>query len=282
MPDPDVARSQRQAAIDSRIRKKKTDAEAAKKARAAKKRKTHKTHTITSAAPQSIPDIFDEPTTGASDAPNINRQRQKRKRTEDAGGNKESDEDDSEQPSCLHPDDPANFLMLSKALRILLAWELTEEQIDEADKLLREYCSDLVDVSVSRDCGYVSLLMFILSWPSQLYGTDMIRPNHHYATHTPRSVRDYGPLHEFWTFLFERLNKVLKSYKTNNRSGGELEVTFFREFHRTVLSSRLVGCGFYRLAQDIDVIAILNPGCECRTFGSTRHLSSGRFVHVQS
>ncbi|KIM79981.1 hypothetical protein PILCRDRAFT_89847 [Piloderma croceum F 1598] len=202
MPDPDVACSQRQAAIDSCIRKKKTDAEAAKKARAAKKRKTHKTHTSTSTAPQSIPDIFDEPTTGASDAPNTNRQRQKRKRTEDAGGNNESDEDDSEQPSCLHPDDPANFLMLLKALRILLGRELTEEQIDEADKLLCEYCSDLVD----------------------LYGTDMIRPNHHYATHTPRSVRDYGPLHEFWTFLFEHLNKVLKSYKTNNRSGGELEV----------------------------------------------------------
>jgi hypothetical protein len=76
----------------------------------------------------------------------------------------------------------------------------------------------------------------------QLYGQDMMRPNHHYAIHTPQYVRDYGPLHEFWTFLFERLNKVLKSYKTNNRSGGELEVTFFREFHRTVLSSRLVCC----------------------------------------
>jgi len=263
MPDPDVARLQRQAAIDSRIRKKKMDAEAAKK------RNTRKTHTSTSAAPESIPDIFDEATTGASDERNTNRQRQKRKRTEDAGGNKESDEDDSERPSCLHPDDPANFLMLSKALRILLARELTEEQIDEADKLLCKYCSDLVDVSVSHDCDYVSLLMFILSWPLQLYGTDMIRPNHHYATHTPQSVHDYGPLHEFWTFLFERLNKVLKSYKTNNCSGGELEVTFFREFHRTVLSSRLVGCGFYHLAQDINVIAMLNPGCQCRTFGST-------------
>jgi hypothetical protein len=53
-------------------------------------------------------------------------------------------------------------------------------------------------------------------------------------------VHNFGPLHEFWTFLFERLNKVLKSYKTNNRNGGELETTFFREFHRTITTSRLV------------------------------------------
>jgi hypothetical protein len=53
-------------------------------------------------------------------------------------------------------------------------------------------------------------------------------------------VRNYGPLHEFWTFLFERLNKVLKSYKTPNHAGGELEASFFREFQRTVQQSRLV------------------------------------------
>lgn len=53
-------------------------------------------------------------------------------------------------------------------------------------------------------------------------------------------VRNYGPLREFWTFLFERLNKVLKSYKTPNHAGGELETSFFREFMRTVQQSRLV------------------------------------------
>ena len=58
--------------------------------------------------------------------------------------------------------------------------------------------------------------------------------------HTPECVRDFGPLHGFWTFLFKRLNKVLKSYKTNNHSGGEVEATFFREFYRSILTSRLV------------------------------------------
>ncbi|KAF7377366.1 hypothetical protein MSAN_00157800 [Mycena sanguinolenta] len=77
----------------------------------------------------------------------------------------------------------------------------------------------------------------------QLYGPDVIRPNHHYATHTVTGIRNYGPLHEFWTFLFERLNKVLKSYKTPNHAGGELESSFFREFHRTVQEARLLGQG---------------------------------------
>lgn len=74
----------------------------------------------------------------------------------------------------------------------------------------------------------------------KLYGADVIKPNHHYAMHTPENVRDYGPLQEFWTFLFERMNKVLKSYNSSNHSGGELETSFFREFHRTVQTSRIV------------------------------------------
>jgi hypothetical protein len=74
----------------------------------------------------------------------------------------------------------------------------------------------------------------------QLYGEDVIRPNHHYATDVPDCIRDFGPLVGFWTFLFERLNKILKSYNSANHSGGELEVSFFREFHRTILHSRVV------------------------------------------
>lgn len=59
---------------------------------------------------------------------------------------------------------------------------------------------------------------------------------------------DYGPLHCFWTFLFERINKVLKSYKTSNHAGGELETSFFREFHRTLQLSRVVSLLPYSIA----------------------------------
>src|SRR5712671_813883 len=75
----------------------------------------------------------------------------------------------------------------------------------------------------------------------QLYGTGIIKPNHHYATHVVECVRNFGPLHDFWTFLYERLNKVLKSFKTNNHGQGELETTFFTEFQKTCQTSCLVG-----------------------------------------
>ncbi|KAJ7753257.1 hypothetical protein B0H16DRAFT_1835472 [Mycena metata] len=60
---------------------------------------------------------------------------------------------------------------------------------------------------------------------------DLVKPNFHY-THIFKIIRDFGPVYGFWTFLCERLNKLLKSYDTNNHGDGELEVTFFREFHR--------------------------------------------------
>ncbi|KAF7968608.1 hypothetical protein HWV62_30027 [Athelia sp. TMB] len=128
----------------------------------------------------------------------------------------DEDSDDKGAASRLHPDDPDNFVKLSTALCLLLSCEITEDVIDMADELIREYCTELID----------------------LYGSDVLRPNHHYATHTAEFVCDYGPLHGFRTFLFERLNKVLKSYKTNNHSGGELETSFLREFFRTVAVSR--------------------------------------------
>lgn len=74
----------------------------------------------------------------------------------------------------------------------------------------------------------------------QLYGSGVIKPNHHYATHISECVRNFGPLHDFWTFLYERLNKVLKSFKTNNHGQGELETTFFYEFQKMCQTSRLV------------------------------------------
>ncbi|KAG1893909.1 uncharacterized protein F5891DRAFT_985452 [Suillus fuscotomentosus] len=72
-----------------------------------------------------------------------------------------------------------------------------------------------------------------------LYSSGSVKPNHHFVTHVGACVRNFGPLNNFWTFLFERLNKLLKSYKTNNHSNGALETTFFMEFHRTCELGRL-------------------------------------------
>ncbi|VDB84878.1 unnamed protein product [Peniophora sp. CBMAI 1063] len=176
-------------------------------------------------------------------ANNVRRSSRKRRRTERAQYREEPDEDEEVRPDAgaveeeqdifaepddedeeaiarappnLHPDDPANMAKLSRFLRIVLAKSLNDAEINTADTLIREYCTELI----------------------YLYGPDVIKPNHHYATDVPDCIRDFGPLHEFWTFLFERINKVLKSYNSANHSGGELEVSFFREFHRTIQLSR--------------------------------------------
>ncbi|KAJ7736047.1 hypothetical protein DFH07DRAFT_967007 [Mycena maculata] len=78
----------------------------------------------------------------------------------------------------------------------------------------------------------VGLLRDYLLNFSKLYGIEQMKPNHHWAVHIPDQVLDYGPLYSFWAFLTERLNKVLKNLNSNNWSGGLLEVSMMREFHR--------------------------------------------------
>lgn len=60
-----------------------------------------------------------------------------------------------------------------------------------------------------------------------------MKPNHHWAIHIPAQIYDYGPLYTFWAFLIERLNKILKNLNSNNWTGGRLEVSMMREFHRS-------------------------------------------------
>lgn len=51
-----------------------------------------------------------------------------------------------DMPFSLHPDDPDNFLKLSEALRILSQYELAFDDVEKADTLLRQYCTELITV----------------------------------------------------------------------------------------------------------------------------------------
>jgi hypothetical protein len=59
-----------------------------------------------------------------------------------------------------------------------------------------------------------------------------MKPNHHWSIHTPDQILDFGPFYEFWTFLTERLNKILKNVNNNNWGGGQLEICMLRAFGR--------------------------------------------------
>ncbi|TBU38986.1 hypothetical protein BD309DRAFT_994083 [Dichomitus squalens] len=102
------------------------------------------------------------------------------------------------------------MLSLAGALKLLLGGSTTEEQRQRGACLLFAYLQDF----------------------KRIYGVDAMVPNHHYATHIPAQLEEYGTVYEIWAFLAERLNKTLKSTNQNNQRGGQQEVTMMREFDR--------------------------------------------------
>ena len=63
----------------------------------------------------------------------------------------------------------------------------------------------------------------------QLYGSEYCTPNMHLHLHLKESVLDYGPVHGFWCYAFERYNGVLGMYHTNNQA---VEIQLMRKFLR--------------------------------------------------
>ncbi|KAJ7810918.1 hypothetical protein B0H14DRAFT_2378759, partial [Mycena olivaceomarginata] len=113
-----------------------------------------------------------------------------------------------------------NFLKFSAFLKIVVGNSICTDMLPAVVVLLRDY-----------------LLKFF-----KLYGSRNMRPNHHWAVHIPEQISLYGPLNGFWAFLTERLNKILKNLNSNNWTGGCLEVSMMREFHRSTRIDSVV-CG---------------------------------------
>lgn len=59
-------------------------------------------------------------------------------------------------------------------------------------------------------------------------------PNHHFASHIPEQLEEFGTVYEIWAFLAEQLNKTLKSTNLNNRRGGQQEVIMMRAYQRDI------------------------------------------------
>lgn len=70
----------------------------------------------------------------------------------------------------------------------------------------------------------------------KLYGKDIITPNMHLHCHIKQSLFDYGPIHNFWLFSYERYNGILESIPSNNRS---IEIQLMKKFYKefTLFSS---------------------------------------------
>lgn len=67
-----------------------------------------------------------------------------------------------------------------------------------------------------------------------------MKPNHHWVVHLPDQLCDFGVVFSFWTFLSERLNKILKSLPSSFQKRGEIEASMLREFHCSIHINNLV------------------------------------------
>lgn len=152
----------------------------------------------------------------------------KRKRRLAANKAKPSDNEEAEMPVLrMNPNDANNFLKLAAALKIMFGRSVLVEDLERAKALLLEYLQGYLEVSVLK----LLHIEFVYWLPLQMYPED-VKPNHHWSTHNPKQILDFGPVYHFWSFTNERLNKVLKSFTTNNHNGGDIEVSFFRAFCR--------------------------------------------------
>ena len=52
-----------------------------------------------------------------------------------------------------------------------------------------------------------------------LYPHSTLVPKHHMALHLPAMLRDFGPVHAWRTFAFERLNQIFQNVLTNSLLG---------------------------------------------------------------
>ena len=106
---------------------------------------------------------------------------------------------------------PANhlrcWLLFVRACNLVCKRIITTQAIDEVDKYLLQFCKQF----------------------QELYGPESCTPNMHLQLHLKESLYNFGPVHSFWCFSFERLNGILGRFHTNNQS---IEVQLMRKFLR--------------------------------------------------
>jgi hypothetical protein len=118
------------------------------------------------------------------------------------------------RPPVLPAEAYTNWLKFVRACQIMCTTPLTPEGIEEADELLLAFCDEF----------------------EKLYGPQSITPNMHLHGHLRECMEDYGPIHAFWLFAFERYNGYLAELPANNRA---VEVQFVERFLRDAAQASL-------------------------------------------
>lgn len=80
------------------------------------------------------------------------------------------------------------------ACRVLYSKDITMEQVCLGDALLVQFCRRT----------------------ERIFGGNVITPNMHLHCHLRERIVDYGPLHGFWLYAFERYNGILGALPNNH------------------------------------------------------------------
>ncbi|KZV63186.1 hypothetical protein PENSPDRAFT_758171 [Peniophora sp. CONT] len=67
-----------------------------------------------------------------------------------------------------------------------------------------------------------------------------LKPNFHIACHGLEWLEAFGTFYSFSVWAYERCMGILSKFKTNGRTGGELECTFMRAWWKTILCQDLI------------------------------------------
>jgi len=100
------------------------------------------------------------------------------------------------------------WLLFVRACCLLGTRMISTDAITQAHSFLTEFCKQ-----------------FLI-----LYGPTACTPNLHLCLHLKQCLLDYGPVHGFWCFSFERCNGCLSNFHTNNKD--KVEVQLMRKFLR--------------------------------------------------
>ena len=96
---------------------------------------------------------------------------------------------------------------------ISFARKLSYSECDRAQNLLVEYCKEF----------------------EKRYSQENVVINMHLACHLKECIIDYGPVHEFWCFRFERFNGFLGSYLNNHQN---ISIAMMKRFEDYLQSSK--------------------------------------------
>jgi len=96
----------------------------------------------------------------------------------------------------LHIEDLNCWLIFVNACRLMLTQIISLDTVSQADDYLVLFCRTF----------------------QRLYGSYHCSPNQHLHMHLKDCFLNFGPIHAFWEYAFERQNGLLATYHTNNKN----------------------------------------------------------------